>query len=327
MICQIEKKGISATLTSKLSVLILISMLFILTEVSGAAMKQKVFSTPDEAVKTAISAARNNDDKEMLSIFGSSARDLIFSGDAVADKQRRMNFLQLYDEKNRLVAEKDRYVLVVGKHDWPFPVPLAKKGDAWFFDTDKGREEILNRRIGENELSTIQSMLAIVDAQREYAMASIKSKGAPEYAQKLMSDTGKQNGLYWETKDGEKPSPLGPVIAKARKEGYAKKKSGDKPSPFHGYYFRIVHAQGKNAAGGAHNYVVRGKMVGGFAVIAYPAVYGNVGVMTFIVNHDGVVYQKDLGKNTAKIAEAMKTYDPGSGWKKVADGKKQQDGM
>ena len=189
-----------------------------------------------------------------------------------------------------------------------FPIPLVKKGEVWSFDTDKGREEILNRRIGENELSTIQTMLAIVDAEREYAMKDDDSDGVPEYAQKFLSDPGKKNGLYWETKEGEEPSPLGPAAAQAKKEGY--KKSGDKPIPFHGYYYRILKAQGKNAAGGAYDYVVKGKMIGGFAVVASPAKYGNSGVMTFLVNHDGVVYQKDLGKKTEQAARQHKEIRP-----------------
>jgi Protein of unknown function (DUF2950) len=282
---------------------------------AGAAAKQKGFASPEEAVKAVVTAARNNNDKELIAIFGPSAKDLLFSGDAVADKQRRELLLRKYDEKNSLVQEKGSMVFVIGKDDWPFPIPLVKKGDAWFFDTDKGREEILNRRIGDNELSTIQTMLAIVDAQREYALKNISKEDIPEYAQKFMSDPGKKNGLYWETKEGEEPSPLGPAIAKAKKEGY--KKSGDKPAPFNGYYFRMLNKQGKHAPEGAFDYIVKGRMTGGFAIVASPAKYGNSGVMTFIVNHDGVVYQKDLGKNTAKTAMEMKSFDPDKTWKKV----------
>lgn len=290
---------------------------------ADGAVKQKVFATPEDAVKAVVTAAKNNDDKELIAIFGPSAKDLIFSGDAVADKQRRELLLSKYDEKNGLVEEKGNMVFVIGKDDWPFPIPLVKKGEAWFFDTGKGREEILNRRIGENELSTIQTMLAIVDAQREYAMKDPDSEGIPEYAQKFLSDPGKKNGLYWETKEGQEPSPLGPEAAQAKKEGYKGKKSGDKPIPFHGYYYRMLKAQGKNAAGGAYDYVVKGRMIGGFAAIAYPAKYGNSGVMTFMVNHDGVVFQRDLGKNTVKTANAMKAFDPGPGWKKVEDSSRQ----
>jgi hypothetical protein len=285
--------------------------------VAVAAAKQKGFASPEDAVKAVVTAARNNDDKELIAIFGPSAKDLIFSGDPVADKQRRKGFLKAYDEKNSLVPEKGSMVVVIGKDDWPFPIPLVKKGHLWFFDTDKGRKEILNRRIGENELSTIQTMLAIVDAQREYATKAIGREGIPEYAQKFMSDPGKKNGLYWETKQGEEPSPLGPAVARAKEEGYKGKKSGDNPSPLHGYYYRMLKAQGKNAPEGAYDYVVKGKMTGGFAVVAWPAKYGNSGVMTFIVNHDGVVYQKNLGKNTAKLAKGMTMYNPDRTWEKA----------
>jgi len=279
-----------------------------------AAQKQKTFASPEEAVKAVITAARNNEDKELLAIFGSAAKDLIFSGDAVADKDRRERLLKAYDEKNSIVPEKAGMVMVIGSDDWPFPIPLVKKGDQWFFDTKAGREEVLNRRIGQNELSTIQTMLAIVDAQREYAMNDRDKDALLEYAQKFMSDADKKNGLYWKTKEGEEPSPLGELAADARAEGYTRK---DKPVPYHGYYYRILKAQGPNASGGAYDYLVKGNMIGGFAVVAYPAEYGNSGVMTFIVNHDGVVYQKDLGKNTATMAKAMRKFDPEKSWKKV----------
>ena len=284
---------------------------------AGAAAKQKGFATPEEAVKAVITAMRNNNDKELIAVFGPSAKDLIFSGDPVADKQRRELLLRKYDEKNSLVPEKGAMVIVIGKDDWPFPIPLVKKENAWFFDTDKGREEILNRRIGDNELNTIQTLLAVVDAEREYAIKDLDGDGVPEYAQKLMSDPGKKNGLYWKTKEGEDPSPLGEFVADARAKGYTRNESKQKPIPYHGYYYRMLKAQGKNAAGGAYDYVVKGKMIGGFAVIASPAKYGNSGVMTFLVNHDGVVYQKDLGKNTEKAAKSIKKFDPDSTWKKV----------
>ena len=279
----------------------------------GAEVKQKSFPSAADAVKAAVAAAKNNDDKELLAIFGTQAKDLISSGDPVADKQRRAQFLKAYDEKNRLVAEGENAIVVIGNKDWPFPIPLVKKGDAWVFDTEKGREEILNRRIGENELYTIQSLLAVVDAQREYAMKDRDKNGLLEYAQKFVSDPGKKNGLYWEAKAGEPQSPLGPIMAQARSEGYKKQESGG-PPPYHGYYYKILMAQGKDAAGGAYSYLVKGKMIGGFAVVAYPAQYGNSGVMTFIVNHDGKVVQKNLGKNTASVASAMKEYNPESTW-------------
>jgi hypothetical protein len=284
----------------------------------AAAAQQKTFSSAEEAVKAAVAAAKSNNDKELLAIFGPTAKELIFSGDAVADKQRRAQFLAAYDEKNRLATEGENMILIVGKQDWPFPIPLVKKGQSWVFDTEKGRQEILNRRIGGNELFTIQACLAVVDAQREYAMKvhDNDKSGLLEYAQKFVSDPGKKNGLYWEAKAGEPQSPFGPIMTQIKSEGYQGKPSGT-PIPYHGYYYRILTAQGKNAPGGAYSYLVKGKMIGGFAVVAYPAEYENSGVMTFIVNHDGKVFQKNLGKNTAAIAKSMKEYNPDSTWSQI----------
>ena len=251
----------------------------------------------------------------MLVIFGASAKELLFSGDAVADKRRRGEFLAAYDEKNRLETKGEEKILIVGKQDWPFPIPVVKKGDSWIFDTEKGREEILNRRIGENELFTIQALLAVVDAQREYARKDRDRDALLEYAQKFISDAGKKNGLYWPAKAGEPQSPLGPIMTQGSSEGY-QLKTGT-PAPYHGYYYRILLAQGKDAPGGAYSYLVKGKMIGGFAVVAYPAQYGNSGVMTFIVNHDGKVFQKNLGPNTAATAKGMKEYNPDKTWAEV----------
>ena len=283
---------------------------------AAATTQQKMFSSAEEAVKAAIAAAKNNNDKEMLAIFGTQAKEILFSGDAVADKQRRAQFIAAYDERNRLATEGENKILIVGKQDWPFPIPIVKKGDSWVFDTAKGKDEILNRRIGENELFTIQVCLAIVDAQREYAMKDRDRNGLLEYAQKFVSDSGKKNGLYWETKAGEPESPLGPIMSQARSAGYQMKPSAT-PTPYHGYYYRILTAQGKAAPGGAYSYLVKGKMIGGFALVAYPAEYGNSGVMSFIVNHDGKVFQKNLGTNTAAIAKSMKEYNPDSTWSEV----------
>jgi hypothetical protein len=278
--------------------------------------QQKSFPSAEEAVKAAIAAARANNDKEMLAIFGSQAKEVLFSGDPVADKHRREQFLAAYDERNRVESEGDNTILIVGKQDWPFPIPIVRKGQSWIFDTDKGKEEILNRRIGENELFTIQALLAIVDAQREYAIKDRDKNNLLEYAQKFVSDPGKQNGLYWQAKQGEPQSPLGPLLAQARSEGYKKQQSGG-PPPYHGYFYRILTAQGKDAPGGAYSYLVKGQMIGGFAVVAYPAEYGSSGVMSFIVNHDGKVFEKDLGKNTASVATSMKAYNPDKTWTEV----------
>jgi hypothetical protein len=282
----------------------------------SAAAQQRTFSSPEDAVKAIIAAARSNNDKEMLAIFGAQAKDILFSGDPVADKQRRARAIAAYDEKNRIDTKGEEKILVIGKQDWPFPIPLVKKGDGWVFDADKGKEEVLNRRIGENELNAIQSLLAIVDAQREYAMKDRDRNALLEYAQKFVSDPGKKNGLYWEVKAGEPQSPLGPIMTRLRSEGYQGKTSAT-PVPYHGYYFRILTAQGKNAPGGAYSYMVKGKMIGGFAVVAYPAEYGNSGVMTFMVNHDGKVFQKNLGANTAAVAKSLKEYNPDKTWEEV----------
>jgi hypothetical protein len=281
-------------------------------------VQQKSFSSAEEAVKAAVAAAKSNDDKELLAIFGPQAKEILYSGDAVADRERREQFLAAYDEKHRLEAQGQDTILIIGKQDWPFPIPVVKKGQGWVFDTNKGKEEILNRRIGQNELNTIQVMLAIVDAQREYATKDPDRDGLPEYAQKFLSDAGKKNGLYWDTKQGEPQSPLGPFMIQARGEGY-QGKAPTTPVPYHGYYFRLLTAQGKNAPGGAYNYLWRGKLVFGFAVVAYPAQYGNSGIMSFIVNHDGKVFQKNLGPNSAGIAKGMKEYNPDSTWTEVKD--------
>lgn len=282
-----------------------------------AAVVQEGFSTPKAAVKALIDAIKKNDNEALLRVLSADAEDVVDSGDAVRDQQQRENFLSAYERKNSLVEERGRSVLVIGESNWPFPIPIVKKGNQWFFDASAGREELLNRRIGQNELSTIQTLLAIVDAQREYASQDLNGNGIREYAQSFASNPGEHNGLYWETKEGESPSPLGPLVAAARSYGYEEKQSSDEPSPYYGYHYRILNAQGKHAAGGAYDYVVNGKMIGGFAVVAFPARYGNSGIMTFVVNHDGVVYQKDLGEDTEKSAEEITAFDPDQTWKKA----------
>ena len=285
----------------------------------AAKQKQKTFSTPEAAVEELVKALRDGSEKELLAIFGPGSEPLISSGDKVDDRERREEFVRLYGEANRLEPAGDKKRIVhAGKNDWPFPIPIVKVGESWRFDTKQGKEEILHRRIGENELGAIQTCLAIVDAQREYAAVDRNGDGLLEYAQKFASTKDKTDGLHWEVKPGEKPSPLGPLVAKARGEGYMK---GEKPAPYNGYIFRILTAQGKSAKGGAYSYLVKGKMVGGFAVVAYPATYAVSGVKTFIVNHDGVVYEKDLGPKTIKLAKTMKLYDPDRSWVKVEQGK------
>jgi hypothetical protein len=286
--------------------------------VLAAEVSQERFKSPEEAVKALAEAVRGNNTKELLAIFGPKGKELVSSGDKVADETGRGHFTKAYEEMNKLVKENDtKVILHVGNGDWPFPVPLVKKGEYWSFDTVAGREEILNRRIGRNELNAIQVCLAYVDAQREYVLKDRDGDKVLEYAHRMNSKTGEKNGLYWEAKEGEPQSPLGPLIAKAAKEGYTGERPVGRRTPYHGYYYRILKSQGKNAPGGEYDYVANGKMIGGFALVAYPAEYGNSGVMTFIVNQDGVVYEKNLGKDTGKIAPAMKKFDPDKTWKKV----------
>jgi hypothetical protein len=298
---------------------ILLAVAFLALVVCGpspaATVKQRTFASPEDAVKAMVEALKSNDVKALEAIFGPGSQDLVTSGDPVADQAGRERFLQLYAEKNRLEQTPDKAVLYVGNEGWPSPIPIVKAGTVWRFDAKEGTEEILARRIGKNELSAIQFCLAYVDAQREYALKDRDANGLLEYAQKFKSDPGKKNGLYWEAKEGEPESPLGPLAAAAQKQGYTFK--GNKPTPYLGYYYRILKGQGKDAPDGAYDYVVKGKMIGGFALVAYPAKYGSSGIMTFIVNQDGVVYQKNLGSDTEKAAQAMKLFDPDRTWKKV----------
>jgi len=281
----------------------------------AAKPKQMTFGTPEAAVEALVKALRDNDEKTLLTLFGPGSETVISSGDKVDDRERREKFVRFYGEKNRLeIAGDKKVILHLGNNDWPFPIPIVKAGDSWRFDTKQGKEEILNRRIGENELGTIQTCLAIVDAQREYASIDRDGDGLLDYAQKFESAQGKKDGLYWEVAQGEPPSPLGPLVAQAQSEGYMK---GGNPAPYNGYFFRILTAQGKSAKSGAYNYLVKGKMIGGFAVVAYPAVYASSGVKTFIVSHEGIVYEKDLGPRTTKIAKSMKAFDPDKTWEKA----------
>jgi hypothetical protein len=296
-------------------VLALLAVVIVLGAAEAAQPKQKTFDSPEAAVQALVQALGDDSEKELFAILGPGSEALISSGDPVDDRERRNKFLRYYDEKNRLeTADEAKVILHVGDNDWPFPIPIVKAGESWRFDTKQGREELLSRRIGENELGAIQTCLAIVDAQRDYAAVDRDGDGLLEYAQKFESTKGKTDGLYWNTGPGEGPSPLGPLIARARSEGYVK---GKKPVPYNGYFFRILNAQGKSARGGAYSYMVKGKMVGGFAIVAYPARYGYSGIMTFIVNHDGFVYQKDFGPKTEKLAKTMKAFDPDKTWEKA----------
>jgi hypothetical protein len=286
--------------------------------VDAAQKDRRTFASPEEAAKAIFEAANQEDAGGLSALFGPEGQDLIFTGDKVSDKAERIRFVKIYEEKNRLVQETDnRVILIVGKEEWPFPIPIVRVGETWHFDVKEGKEELLNRRIGRNELNAIQVCLAYGDAQREYALGMQEKGGLRQYAQKFRSSKGKKDGLYWVTKEGEKPSPFGPLAAKAAREGYSGEKAGDKPIPYLGYFYRILKKQGPNAEGGAYNYMAKGKMIGGFGLVAHPAAYGASGIMTFIVNHEGVVYEKDLGKETEKIVGTMSQFDPDKSWKKV----------
>ncbi len=287
-------------------------------EALAASAKARTFASPEEAVKALVAAAKAEDTKALAAILGPESRPLISSGDRVADKQARERFVHAYGQSNTLERPTDtKAVLVVGQDQWPMPIPVVKEGNAWRFDTAAGKEEILNRRIGRNELNAMQVCLAILDAQHEYARVPREGDGLRKYAMQFRSDTGKKNGLYWPTKEGEVLSPLGVLVANARAEGYSRKTSDGTPAPYHGYLYRILTAQGPDAPGGGYDYVVNGKMIGGVALVAFPAKYGVSGVMSFIVNDQGAVYQKDLGQDTGNIARAMKAYNPDNTWNKV----------
>ncbi|HET6437143.1 MAG TPA: DUF2950 domain-containing protein [Anaeromyxobacter sp.] len=284
---------------------------------AAATSGQKRFETPEQAVQAFTDALRTDDKKALGEILGSSSGPLLTSGDKVADDRAREAFLREYDAKHRLEAGGGKIVLYVGADDFPFPIPVVPDGDGWRFDTAAGKEEILNRRIGRNERAAIQVALAYVDAQREYYAQPRKQGEVLEYAQRIASTPGKRDGLYWDAKAGEPMSPLGPLVAKARAEGYRRSETQRGPVPYHGYYYRILTGQGPDAPGGATDYVARGHMIGGFGLVAFPAEYGVSGVMTFIVNHDGIVYQKNLGPSTATRAQQMKLFNPDAGWQKV----------
>jgi len=275
-----------------------------------------VFSSASEGVDKFVAAARAKDIAALDKILGPDGRDILHSGDDQEDKNALGRFTLAYDAGHKLVQDSPtRTSLVVGNDDWPLPIPLVKQANGWRFDAEAGREELLARRVGRNELATIEACKAFVDAQREYASVD-RGDGVLDYAQRFVSSPGKKDGLYWPAKPGEGLSPLGPLFVKAQVAGYAPGKS-DKPQAYNGYYFRILTGQGAAANGGAYSYLAHGKLMGGFALIATPATYGVSGVMSFIVNQDGQVFQKDLGPNTRAVATQIKTFDPGPGWTKA----------
>jgi hypothetical protein len=282
----------------------------------GAAAGQKSFPTPEEGVRALLEAAQKSDTSTLLEILGPEAKSFVNTGDPVSDRETRERFVKSYEEAHTLVPSGDaKVVLQSGQDEWPFPIPLIKDSTGWRFDTQEGKAEVRNRLIGRNELDVIQVCLAYVDAQREYYTRNPQNSTLLQYASKFISTKGKRDGLYWETSDNEPPSPLGPLVAQARREGY--KRAAGQPVPYHGYYYKMLTEQGPDASDGAYDYVVRGKMIGGFALVAYPAQYGASGIMTFIVNHDGVVYEKDLGSKTAAAAQSMTKFNPDKTWKKL----------
>ena len=278
-----------------------------------AAQAQQSFTNPDDAASALATAVKSGVKQDMLKVLGADGEDIIDSGDDVADADARGKFVSAYDAGHSVKVDGKKATLIIGGDDFPFPIPLVHNKTGWEFDTDAGRQEILYRRIGRNELDTIKTSLAFVDAEDEYADKD-RGDGVGVYAQRIVSNPGKKDGLYWPSDNND--SPLGQLAADASAEGY---KAGSEPQPYHGYYYRILTQQGASAPGGAMSYIVKGKMIGGFALVAYPADYGNSGVMTFIVNHAGTVYQKDLGEDTAARVKSMTSFDPDKTWTKVEE--------
>jgi hypothetical protein len=277
---------------------------------------QQTFASPDEAVQALVGALRPYEPARARAILGPDADAILSSGDKVADAQQIDSFLSAYDAKHRVVMEDDgAATLMAGNDDWPMPVPIVREGNSWRFDSESGKDEILARRVGRNELSTIQTCRAIVDAQDDYAEMDPMRKGGTTYARKFFSDPGLRNGLYWEAQPGEPESPLGELVADAVLESYTAPTAALRtPQPFHGYFYRMLTAQGPSAPGGARSYIEGDRLTGGFAAVAWPAEYGNSGIMTFIMNQNGILYQKDLGPNTTTTAKEMTEFDPGEGW-------------
>lgn len=275
----------------------------------------RVFPQPEEAAAALVDSLKAADGKAVLAVLGGKARDWVFTGDRPTDIKVWQNFVEAYDAQHTVVEVADgRAVLIVGPGRYPFSFPIMRVAGGWRFDAEQGKEELINRRVGMNELSTIEVLKEVVAAQREYALMDRNGNGSPEYAARFTSSEGKRDGLYWQTAEGEAPSPLGPLVADAQAEGYGKHARG---APFHGYLFKMLSGQGPDAVGGAQTYTVNG-LVGGFAVLAYPAKYGLSGVKSFIVNQNGVILEKDLGANTAAIAAKTTLFNPDKGWTPVA---------
>jgi hypothetical protein len=283
---------------------------------AATAVRQTHFQTPEAAIEALVVANRDDDEAALLALLGAKGGKLIHSGDAVEDRNGRERFVAAYDETHRLEIEgTNKATLVIGQAEWPLPIPLLREPGGWRFDTQAGEEEILNRRIGRNELKVIAVCRAFVEAQREYA--ALKIGGQAEFAHRFISTPNLHDGLYWPTKAGEVESPLGPLVAEAQASGYAAGNAAGthaRSRPYYGYYFRMLQTQGPNAPGGAMSYVVDGHMTRGFALLAYPVSFGDSGVMTFIINQSGILFEKNLGPATARIARQVAEYDPDSSW-------------
>jgi hypothetical protein len=278
---------------------------------------QQVFPSPGAAVSALIDANKTDNMNALSSILGPDADKVLSSGDPVADENARSEFARRYEEMHRIAYDdQERVVLYIGAENWPVPIPIIKKDGNWVFDTAAGVEELQYRRVGRNELFTINVLQDLADAQTEYAADAHDGERTGLFAQKILSDAGKQNGLYWTTAEGQPESPIGPLVASASEEGY-KKESGGNPIPFHGYYYKVLTGQGRNAPGGAKSYIVGGQMTKGFAFLAYPAEYRASGIMTFMISQEGVIVQKNLGPETASLAGQIESFSPDSSWQEV----------
>ncbi len=317
-VCDSAASRPAAPMAAGLAILgVFVAMTFGAVRCAAQQGGEKTFASPGAAVLALYNAAKGGDSPAIDAIFGKNANDILHTGDSVVDNNMRTDFVKRYDQMHRLVLEPDgTATLYVGADNWPFPISIVKSGNgSWYFDTESGKKEILYRRVGRNENDAIEVLYSLVQAQHDYADTTHEGDKTKHFALKFISDEGKQNGLYWKTTDTEQPSPIGPLLVSAAGEGYNMQQG--KPQPYHGYYYRILTKQGVAAKGGARDYMVNGQLTKGFAFVAYPSEYRNSGVVTFIVNQDGVVYEKDLGADTEKIAAAMTEYNPDSSWSKV----------
>lgn len=311
VLCQRNRRGLCALR----AVALFVTLMATVFAVEAATVRD--FASPDAAVAALVDAVKSNDQDQLRALLGRAGSRLLQTGDAATDRQNREAFVNAYTEGSKQVMNgESQAVVVIGKDDWPLPIPLVKGKEGWHFDARQGEQEIRNRHVGRNELNAIQVCLAIVDAERDYASSDVDGDGMLEYAPQFASSPGKRDGLYWQDSGQDGRSPLGPLLVSAAPDGHTGSSHGQSV-PYHGYYYRILTKQGKDAPGGAYDYMVHGKMLGGFAVIAYPAHYGKSGVMSFIVNHDGKVYEKDLGANSAEAAARVDAYNPDSSWRKT----------